>query len=142
MTNEEAIKFLKQLYPNGGYTRLDEQRMEAITMAVEALSKPSLPSDVDEASFYAALANHVDPDMLDEDELANFDWFGYYKRTFQTGAEWQAKQNEKHSFEAKVCKSGNVYLKETDKDAISTALQDFNADEKVIVQIKKCDHGT
>lgn len=105
MTNEEAIKFLRQLYPNGGYTWLDEQRMEAITMAVEALSKPSLPSDVDEASFHAALANHVDPDMLDEDELANFDWFGYYKRTFQTGAEWLAKQNERHSFETKVCKS-------------------------------------
>lgn len=50
MTKEEAIKYLKQLYPNGGYTWLDEQRMEAITMAVEALSKPSLPSGVDEAA--------------------------------------------------------------------------------------------
>ena len=39
MTNEEAIKFLKQLYPNGGGTWLDEQRIEAISMAVNALEK-------------------------------------------------------------------------------------------------------
>lgn len=78
----------------------------------------------------------VSPDSL------IFMYDGSTRKTFQTGAEWLAKQNEKHSFEAKVCKLGNVYLKEMDKDAISTALQDFNADEKVIVQIKKCDHGT
>ena len=36
----------------------------------------------------------------------------------------------------------SLQIKEMNKDAISTALQDFNADEKVIVEIKKCDHGT
>lgn len=37
MTNEEAIKYLKQLYPHGGCCWLDEQRIEAISLAVSAL---------------------------------------------------------------------------------------------------------
>lgn len=39
MNKEEAIKFLKQLYPNGGHCWLDEQRIEAISMAVKALQE-------------------------------------------------------------------------------------------------------
>ena len=39
MTNKEAIKYLQQLYPNGGHCWLDEQRIEAIGMAVKALQK-------------------------------------------------------------------------------------------------------
>ena len=30
MNRAEAIKYLKQLYPNGGHCWLDEQRIEAI----------------------------------------------------------------------------------------------------------------
>lgn len=37
MTKEESIKYLQQLYPNGGHCWLDEQRIEAIGMAVKAL---------------------------------------------------------------------------------------------------------
>ena len=39
MTKEEAIKFLQQIYPNGGHCWLDEQRIEAIGMAVKALQE-------------------------------------------------------------------------------------------------------
>ena len=39
MTNKEAIKYLQQLYPNGGHCWLDEQRIEAIDMAVNALQE-------------------------------------------------------------------------------------------------------
>ncbi len=39
MTNKEAIKYLKQLYPNGGHCWLDDQRMEAIGMAIKALQE-------------------------------------------------------------------------------------------------------
>lgn len=39
MDNKEAIKFLNQLYPHGGCCWLDEQRIEAISMAVEALAE-------------------------------------------------------------------------------------------------------
>lgn len=49
MTREEAIKYLRQIYPNGGHCWLDEQRIEALELAIQALSV-SLPSDVDEAA--------------------------------------------------------------------------------------------
>lgn len=39
MTKEEAIKYLQQLYPNGGHCWLDEQRIDAIDMAVKALQE-------------------------------------------------------------------------------------------------------
>ena len=39
MIKEEAIKYLQQLYPNGGHCWRDEQRIEAIGMAVQALQE-------------------------------------------------------------------------------------------------------
>ena len=39
MKKEDAIKFLQQLYPNGGHCWLDKQRIEAIGMAVKALQE-------------------------------------------------------------------------------------------------------
>ena len=49
MTNEKAIKYLKQLYPNGGHCWLDEQRIEAIGMAVKALQDEPVSEDLEEA---------------------------------------------------------------------------------------------
>lgn len=39
MTKTEAIRYLKQLYPNGGHCWLDEQRIEAIGMAIDGLTE-------------------------------------------------------------------------------------------------------
>lgn len=39
MNKEDAIKYLKQLYPNGGHCWLDEQRIEALGMAIDALQE-------------------------------------------------------------------------------------------------------
>lgn len=39
MKKEEAISYLQQLYPNGGHCWLDEQRIEAIDMAINALQE-------------------------------------------------------------------------------------------------------
>ena len=47
MTNKEAIKFLKQIYPNGGHCWLDEQRIEAINMAIDALEIDKDPERYD-----------------------------------------------------------------------------------------------
>ena len=49
MTTQEAIKFLQQLYPVGGHCWLDEQRIEAIGMAIKALQEESAnrtPADI------------------------------------------------------------------------------------------------
>lgn len=43
MTKEDAIKYLQQLYPNGGHCWLDEQRIEAISMAIDALQEVPAP---------------------------------------------------------------------------------------------------
>ena len=45
MKKEDAIKFLQQLYPNGGHCWLDEQRIEAIDMAVKALQEEPVNKD-------------------------------------------------------------------------------------------------
>lgn len=39
MTNQEAIKYLKQLYPQGGCCWLDEQRIDAISIAINAIEE-------------------------------------------------------------------------------------------------------
>ena len=56
MTNEKAIKYLKQLYPNGGHCWLDEQRIEAIGMAIKALQKEPASEDLEEAANNAVIA--------------------------------------------------------------------------------------
>ena len=56
MTKEEAIKYLQQLYPNGGHCWLDEQRIEAIGMAVKALSKSEDPVSKDYRERYKNIA--------------------------------------------------------------------------------------
>ncbi len=48
MTKEEAIKYLQQLYPNGGHCWLDEQRIEAIGMAIKALQEEPVSEDFEE----------------------------------------------------------------------------------------------
>lgn len=82
MTQEEAIKYLRQIYPNGGHCWLDSQRIEAIEMAIAALSKPSLPSNIDEAAEKYSeniLANNEDLQDAIED-------------AFKAGAEWYDNQ--------------------------------------------------
>ena len=49
MTKKEAIKYLKQLYPNGGHCWLDEQRIEAIGMAVKTLQEEPVSEELEQA---------------------------------------------------------------------------------------------
>lgn len=60
MTNQEAINYLKQIYPQGGCCHLDEQRMTAINMAIEALAgekeKPAIVwRRVDKSPYFKKL---------------------------------------------------------------------------------------
>ena len=48
MTDENAIKHLKQLYPNGGHCWLDEQRIDAISIAINAIeSKENVRAEIE-----------------------------------------------------------------------------------------------
>lgn len=60
MTNQEAINYLKQIYPQGRCCHLDEQRMTAISMAIEALAgekeKPAIVwRRVDKSPYFKKL---------------------------------------------------------------------------------------
>ena len=50
MTKQDAIKYLQQLYPNGGHCWLDEQRIEAIDMAIKALQEEPVSEELEEAA--------------------------------------------------------------------------------------------
>ena len=69
MTKEDAIKYLKQLYPNGGHCWLDEQRIEAIGMAVNALQEEPVSEELEKV-----VEEIVDPTVLNAygvKEIAN-----------------------------------------------------------------------
>ena len=83
MTNEEAIKYLKQLYPNGGHCWLDEQRIEAIGMAIKALQKEPASEDLEEAAKRYA---------TDGDEISGLYIIDEEVDAFIAGANWQKQQ--------------------------------------------------
>ena len=86
MTKEQAIKFLQQIYPNGGHCWLDEQRIEAIDMAVKALQEEPVSDDLEKAA---------DSYIKTYGEI-----LGFGRQTFKAGAKWQAEQFEKNRLAA------------------------------------------
>ena len=91
MTNQDAIKYLQQLYPNGGHCWLDEQRIEAINMAVNSLQEDvseELEEACEQLSEKARIhkAETVSPFFSDTD----------YKQGVIDGANWQKEQFEKN----------------------------------------------
>ena len=89
MKKEDAIKFLKQLYPNGGHCWLDEQRMEAIGMAVKALQEDPVSEDLEDFAQRQAdefAEREYEGGSYDRGCLSK----GYYWGC-KAGAKWKAK---------------------------------------------------
>ena len=94
MNKEEAIKYLQQLYPNGGHCWLDEQRIEAIGMAVKALQEEPIsvwhnvqyPYDETKTVLIVAIDHtlHLWKGKFDTDKMCNA------FRLF-TGTDWNNK---------------------------------------------------
>lgn len=130
MKKEDAIKYLQQLYPNGGYTWLDEQRMEAITMAIEAL-EASLPPK-EELEEYAQRESELfgereyEVDSLDRNALRKGFYWGC-----KAGAEWMASQGE--TAEVGYWNQRGLSLR-LDK---SLEKLGYKEGDKVIIQIRK-----
>lgn len=105
MTKDEAIKYLQQLYPNGGCSWLDEQRIEAISMAIDALKEKPVSEDLEQA------ADEYSDRILSENRgKYNPDWDTYadgYEQSicahvypaFIDGAKWQKEQMMKDAVE-------------------------------------------
>ena len=105
MTNKEAIKYLQQLYPNGGHCWLDEQRIEAIGMAVKALQEEPISEDLEEASkewlrpqLDKSYANYGEKKMM---ELTHFDGYAMFD-AIEFGAKWKEQQMMKDAISLKV----------------------------------------
>ena len=86
MTNKEAIKFLQQLYPNGGHCWLDDQRMEAIGMAVKALQEEP-----------------VSEEQVKEDTMTiSKEWFEHCKKSWYNEGYIDGEYNRDRQFEKPV----------------------------------------
>lgn len=77
MTNKEAIKYLQQLYPNGGHCWLDEQRIEAIDMAIQALQEEPVSEELNKAAIKFS---------------KGWGEWDYAIPCFKAGAQWQKQQ--------------------------------------------------
>jgi hypothetical protein len=76
MTNEEAIKFLKQLYPYGGHCWLDEQRIEAIGMAVKALQEEPQVEESAKTQHVDKTCKENGDSLTQEQNLSNVERIG------------------------------------------------------------------
>lgn len=94
MTDKEAINYLKQLYPNGGHCWLDEQRIEAVGMAIEALKEASVSEDLEKAAKENAKIERPDDTEVGYD----INRFG----GFVDGANWQKEQMMAKAVDATV----------------------------------------
>lgn len=88
MTQEEAIKYLQQLYPNGGHCWLDEQRIDAINMAVKALQEKPASKDLEEAADKHLVEKGYLLTTNNGEHLAEVEAKGLFK----AGAKWQKEQ--------------------------------------------------
>lgn len=95
MTKEEAIKYLQQIYPNGGYCWLDNQRIEAIGMAIQALQEEPVSEDLEEAAemfIDSLIPTEVDTVTPFAAEYV----IGLLNKAIEFGAKWQKEQFEKN----------------------------------------------
>lgn len=100
MKKEDAIKFLQQLYPNGGHCWLDEQRTEAIGMAIEALrdierNGKDCKDDPVSDDFEEACNQMSKAAIISKCEAGKpFFSDGDYKLGFKAGASWQKQKDD------------------------------------------------
>lgn len=136
MTKEEAIKVLDQVRQWTDYPK------EAFTMAIDALSQPSLPSNLDEAA--EKYANKEYPDEASCGQWGTGDYESpvdmeypreVAKDSFKAGAEWMAEQGEV------VLGSITRVVNRLDVETLEYLPEEseFVIGDKVIVQIRKID---
>lgn len=87
MTNTEAIKVLEQIRQWTDYPK------EALTMAIEALSKPELLSNLDEAARKYGREEPILPEGYNDGDIPLYE--RWTADAFKAGAEWMAGQFQK-----------------------------------------------
>lgn len=131
MTREEAIENIKLIRFNAAITNAKSFK-EALDMAIEALSQPSLPSNLDEAAENYAYNNWEDNDYhTGASEGLPFDAIGHTEKCFKAGAEWMAGQGVSYQDTISADKTIPVLPM---KDVSDMGL-DYS--DEVVVQIRK-----
>lgn len=124
MTKEEAIENIKLIRFNAAITNANSFK-EALDMAIEALSQPSLPSNLDEAAEeYARIEcdNYVD----EEDNVCYIE--EAMRNTFKASAKWMAGQGV----------TLNLSIDEFSCGAYNACVeQGLTSEDEVVVQIRK-----
>lgn len=119
MTKEEAIKYLQQLYPNGGHCWLDEQRIGAISMAIEALKEEPVSEDLEQAAKEYADEQSVQAGI---------------QSAFIAGGQWQKQQMMKNAVDVGIDSS-----RSDGKTILSGNFFRYNTGDKVKIIIVKED---
>jgi len=133
MTTEEARLTLQD---NFGYLSQEHPRiLEALRVALDALSQPFLPSNLDEVALkaYPKMPRLSEPHgVIPADNKTHYlgDANEENRAAFKTGAKWMAEQGI--SCEAEAVKDVGVSFL---KGALEKATKEF--DGKIIVQIRK-----
>lgn len=119
MTKEEVIKILQNIYFEAPEIK------EALQIAIETLSRPSLPSGLDETAEEYALDVKAKP-------FANL-----VKEAFKSGAKWMVEQFQQEQLEADLDREiikykvpftdDREYLNETTLDAIARHFAEWGA---------------
>ncbi len=90
MTKAEAIKYLQQLYPNGGHCWLDEQRIEAIGIAVKALQEEPVSKDLEKAARdILDTYKPIFSSSTSDGEPTEYYSLGQMRTMFMKGSYWQ-----------------------------------------------------
>lgn len=140
MSNDEAIKYLQQIYPHGGHSWLDEKRTEAIRMAIEALKEKPVSEDLGEATNnYVLNVRKGYPRVMDETDR-------YICNAFKAGANWQRSQLMRNAFETAIVDDWQ-YGKDADHTAIPAIHQRIEGYKvgdkvKIVVIPEILNHGT
>lgn len=93
MKKEDAIKYLQQLYPNGGHCWLDEQRIEAIGIAINALQEEPVSEELEEAAEQdvCEVVNNCSSTGIPNDHIPSWVQDAMVNE-FIHGAKWQKEQ--------------------------------------------------
>ena len=94
MTKAEATENIKLIRFNAAITNANSFK-EALDMAIEALSRPSLPSNLDEAAVQAAQVDMCDRQIMEDSNEHRMLYSRIFRRGFKAGAVWRDAQIQK-----------------------------------------------
>lgn len=131
MTRDKAILVLNSLLTWLGYER---PITEEIVEAIKTISKPYLPSNIDDAAEEYAYNNWEDNDYhTGASEGLPFDAIGHTEKCFKAGAEWQREQDsetielaEDHAILAGMMKERKQMLKDAVDGEVVSDLKGVN----------------